>query len=673
MPRDPDSDPKQPTASIPPPRQPLEESSDYTSSTPAAHRQDQQRDALRSWFQSDTFNARDGLDDYDQDYNTFQPLKDIIKADMRHHIDRRKQDNRDEQDHRKTNVANKDSDVASETSTETHGREYRIPIPTAAEMVFTHTEPSTLKLNSSGRLAIIGSEDQVITCAKNLVNRLKCILLVESEEPARSRQIALSESLSLPLVYGQIGNLNGYLGKFNISILKNNENHPVAALPEVDETGVDLVLDLASPPHIRCERLPLGYFAPGSDSEALNQIMDMLPDMVGEFEKPVFISEAPDLCAHHRSRFRGCRRCISSCPANAIYSKSDVVEIDHHLCQGCGLCAIVCPTGALFNEYLQASEMLRQIRHELRASQSNAAVPSAVVFHEPGAKSKLLAGICSESAARAIQLPVEDIASIGMDIWFAALAYGAARVILVPNALTTFGMRRTIQNQIDYASLILQGMGYAGDHIILTDGASLQMDTAAGFDMLNNRISNLPGTAATFSPMPDRRRLMRFAIEHLYNQSPRQRPSISLPSGAPFGTIRIDKSVCTFCMACAQVCPTSALSGGNDQPQIKMIEARCIQCGLCYRACPEKAIELYAQMVFERNISEAQQILIREESINCIGCGKPFASARLVERMTDRLKDHWMYRSQKERERLKMCRECRLQDIFSEQNAEEIR
>jgi Fe-S-cluster-containing hydrogenase component 2 len=126
-------------------------------------------------------------------------------------------------------------------------------------------------------------------------------------------------------------------------------------------------------------------------------------------------------------------------------------------------------------------------------------------------------------------------------------------------------------------------------------------------------------------------------------------------------------------MACAQICPTSALGGGSDQPQLNLIEDRCIQCGLCRRACPEKAIALDPRFVYERKISEKQQVLNREASFNCICCGKPFAAARLVERMEARLAGHWMYRSPEERRRLKMCRDCRLQDIFGSQPLEEIR
>ena len=40
--------------------------------------------ALRKLFHSKAFNIVDGLDDYDDDFNTALPLGDIVTADMRH-------------------------------------------------------------------------------------------------------------------------------------------------------------------------------------------------------------------------------------------------------------------------------------------------------------------------------------------------------------------------------------------------------------------------------------------------------------------------------------------------------------------------------------------------------------------------------------------------------------
>ncbi len=43
--------------------------------------------ALRKMFNAPIFNIRDGLDEYDEDYTTFEKLGDIVTADMRHQME----------------------------------------------------------------------------------------------------------------------------------------------------------------------------------------------------------------------------------------------------------------------------------------------------------------------------------------------------------------------------------------------------------------------------------------------------------------------------------------------------------------------------------------------------------------------------------------------------------
>jgi hypothetical protein len=43
--------------------------------------------ALRKMFHAPIFNIRDGLDEYDEDYTTFEKLGDIVTADMRHQME----------------------------------------------------------------------------------------------------------------------------------------------------------------------------------------------------------------------------------------------------------------------------------------------------------------------------------------------------------------------------------------------------------------------------------------------------------------------------------------------------------------------------------------------------------------------------------------------------------
>lgn len=69
-----------------PPLDSLDENSNYSAFLAPGVSSDLKRQALRQLFQSPKFNIRDGLDDYDLDFTSFEPLGDIITADMRHRM-----------------------------------------------------------------------------------------------------------------------------------------------------------------------------------------------------------------------------------------------------------------------------------------------------------------------------------------------------------------------------------------------------------------------------------------------------------------------------------------------------------------------------------------------------------------------------------------------------------
>ena len=67
-----------------PPLESLDEGSDYSGFLSPGVSEGLRRRALRKLFMSATFNVPDGLDDYDDDFTSFQALGDILTSDMKH-------------------------------------------------------------------------------------------------------------------------------------------------------------------------------------------------------------------------------------------------------------------------------------------------------------------------------------------------------------------------------------------------------------------------------------------------------------------------------------------------------------------------------------------------------------------------------------------------------------
>jgi hypothetical protein len=70
----------------------LDGDSDYASFLSSDVSEELRRMALRQLFHSAQFNICDGLDDYDEDFTSFEKLGDIVTADMKHRMNTEEQE-----------------------------------------------------------------------------------------------------------------------------------------------------------------------------------------------------------------------------------------------------------------------------------------------------------------------------------------------------------------------------------------------------------------------------------------------------------------------------------------------------------------------------------------------------------------------------------------------------
>ncbi|MYB35323.1 MAG: DUF3306 domain-containing protein [Gammaproteobacteria bacterium] len=109
-----------------PPIESLDENSDYSVFMSKGVSEKLRRMALRKLFSQGVFNIRDGLDDYDDDFTTFESLGDLVTSDMKHREEMKEKIKQRELDEEKQEVAGDDiaSDaVEGEVETETGDEE----------------------------------------------------------------------------------------------------------------------------------------------------------------------------------------------------------------------------------------------------------------------------------------------------------------------------------------------------------------------------------------------------------------------------------------------------------------------------------------------------------------------------------------------------------------------
>ncbi len=478
----------------------------------------------------------------------------------------------------------------------------------------------------------------------------------------------------------------------------------------------DLVLDLRSAPAFGQHQPPQGYFHVGADQTQLVKAALALRELVGEFQKPRFFAYKQSLCAHSRNQQVGCTACIDVCSAQAIRSDASLkgktlgkhrgqpiadgvaaarpagqgggVVVEPMLCVGCGACSTVCPSGAMSFAYPGPVDMGGRLRSMLiayaKACQPGTPAP-ALLLHSQQAGSALVDELgraarvdkaLSGLPARVLPLPLWHSASVGLDLWLAAVAQGANQVWLLLTDEEAPEYREALARQMAVAQALMTGLGYAGSHFRLIEARGARDLAALDADL---RAPAAQGVArpGSFAAQADKRGTLDLALEHLMSQAPAlaagtaSRPdAIGLPAvGSPFGSLQVDIGKCTMCLSCVGACPQAALADNPERPQLKFIEKNCVQCGLCANTCPEGAITLLPRLLLadEGKARKASRVLHEVPPYACVRCGKGFGTQPGIEAMISKLSGHAMFQGQAA-DRLKMCGDCRVIDLHSNPN-----
>lgn len=516
-------------------------------------------------------------------------------------------------------------------------------------------EPTSLvSYHSKNNLLIIGEDKRLTDVINRLSNSMSITALIKNK--GCEVDISLIPA-TVSIAYGELQELNGYLGNFNAELMVNGKLVNLATVYNTKLSSFDLVIDLGEKPMLKQSLLPFGYFSPQDDLE-LENVIQTLPEMLGEFEKPKFFEYNADICAHGNSGLEACHNCIDACPADAITSLKDLIKVNPYLCQGGGTCATVCPTGAIQYVYPRLQDTLEKLRVMIKAYYEAGGEHASIAFYAEEEYSLY------EQAELDNYIPVqlEEIGSAGMDVWLSAFAYGAREVVLLTHENTATEINKALDTQLNYAHALISGMGY--DTACLTK-LLVKHNTKSAPANKNDSFNVV--TAGTFMALNDKRSAIRMAVDHLYQFAPTKNEVIDLPAGAPFGQVQVNKEKCTLCMACVSVCPAKAMGDGTDLPQLKFTEANCVQCGLCSKACPEMALTLSSQYSVTPQLKRTQKVLHEDEPFCCIKCAKPFATNLVISNIMGKLSGHSMFGSEQAMNRLKMCEDCRVRDMLSDE------
>jgi ferredoxin len=535
----------------------------------------------------------------------------------------------------------------------------------------------SLTLESSGRCFVYVDSNKgeksievAFDLCKKLTSHLGVTLMISN-----IKDDLILEPNDFKITKGYIKKAQGYFTQFKLEINDFAESLPSSKstinfgdfYSKVD-TDCDLIIDLSeNTPMFTGDHKRDGYFRASTNSPSdLFDIYTKVIDMIGQFEKPIYVDFNESLCAHSRNGITGCTKCLDVCPAGAIQSIGDIVSVDPGICGGCGFCGSVCPSGAIQTDYPSLDVILTSLSELKNQFNSAGGKDPALILFDTSFGAEMISLISRYGnglPANVIPYEMHSVGRTGHDLLVSSFALGFKKIFIILNPKNseeyTF-----LPKQVEIANSLLSGIGNNEKKSISiieeTDPEAVENEIYKTSEY--TRIKPSP-----FIPLGAPRGILRAGIQGLSKSNNNKSSMIQLPEGSPYGKVDVNLESCTICLSCVSACPAGALQDNPDAPQLLFREDACLQCGICVATCPEKAISLVPQFNLDDEAMSAE-VIIEDKPFDCIQCGKTFGTTKSIERIIDKLSSHSMFEADGRTEMLKMCEDCRVGAMFAQKD-----
>ncbi|MEP0960886.1 MAG: 4Fe-4S binding protein [Roseobacter sp.] len=527
----------------------------------------------------------------------------------------------------------------------------------AAESMLETSAEKTIDIVSHGACLVIGSSQAAVSAAQELSATLAVTLLT-----SRPADLDANNS-AYDVIAGQLSRASGSLGQFDLRIERFQQVIAGGRGPQKwsdprdgAQSICDIILDLSG--DIALFPAPEkrdGYLRadPGSGPAVASAVF-AAAQLIGTFEKPLYVRFEEQLCAHSRAQKPACSKCLDHCPTGAIASAGEHVSIDPLICAGCGACASLCPSGAISYDAPAVSTLFNRL-HTLASTYRKAGgTAPRLLVHDLEFGSEMISLAARHSTGLpgdVIPLGISALAGFGHAEMLAALATGFVHVDVLMAPKTEVDI---IRSEAELATAI---SGKSNVRILeISDPDSLSETLYAS--------KTEASPIEPILPLGNRRQVTRLAAKALQPSA----EVLPLPAAAPYGAVLVDQDACTLCLSCVSLCPSGALGDNPDNPQLRFQEDACLQCGLCSNVCPENAITLSPQLDLT-DAAFTQKVLHEEEPFACIECGTLFGVKSTVERITEKLAgNHAMFSKPETIRMIQMCDTCRIEAQYHSQD-----
>ena len=346
----------------------------------------------------------------------------------------------------------------------------------------------------------------------------------------------------------------------------------------------------------------------------------------------------PERCL--RDSGSGCRACVEICPAAALRlgpaGSTQAPQSERSRCTDCGLCAAACPSGAITGVGVPAGALTAEAS---RRSLDMSVVCSAARQRRPGSDDDPAFTVSCLAA-----MHPETVVATAL-----ALQPGSTLILTRASCTDCPSAQQARAEAVIHDSVDLlhrmgnSGPGGCGRRIVLVEvsanDAGARQDEAgrprgAGRRVWSRRTLLTAGrSGARPAPSPAVTAPRAELLSHSVNPA-----AVALQLTHP-----VSAQGCTFCHACAAVCPTQALRIGrlpggetvdNDSVRLELAvnPSRCLGCARCVQVCNDDLLSLgighrHGPEVASRDAGRTRNWVVLAEGKRCAchTCEQPLA------------------------------------------------
>ncbi len=324
------------------------------------------------------------------------------------------------------------------------------------------------------------------------------------------------------------------------------------------------------------------------------------------------------ICQHHNRQYDVCGFCADVCPVDAIVKADDPrrLEFVDINCTRCGGCVSICPSGAM--DFRVPDRSVFHMMSKIYKDRIPLIIPENMGFES--LKIDLKEDVLPFVIGGKKFLDESHLLTI--------LQESGAQVVIFNDNLSK-GTKEAIGliNEIYRRKYGKEGV------LVATDA-----------DELKSALDRVCKVDGSYNPKEvdvykKKREIFSERLEFIVDGD--DLGELTSFEYLHYGLISVDESRCTLCLSCAGACNVEALKPFENDNSLRFNPSLCTMCGYCVQICPEQCMSITKDVIYLNKSWFVYRTLAKDELFRCIVCGKPFAPAKSIKTIAERMIKIW--------------------------------